>query len=132
MLYVCVCVYICMCIYVYGINPRKASIKFKLTNLWITGFVFLNLLFIYFLKIEFIGVTLVNKIVWVSGAQFYNASSVYFIVCLPPQVKSFSISIHPPPTIISPTPATRFPLVVTIFLDDSIFDNSFLHQFLSF
>ena len=51
---------------------------------------------IFFLFIEFIGVTLVNKITQVSGAQFYNTSPVHCIVCLPPQVKSRSITIYPP------------------------------------
>ena len=43
-----------------------------------------------------IGVTLVNKIIQVSGAQFYNTSSVHCSVCSPPQVKSPSITIYPP------------------------------------
>ena len=36
--------------------------------------------------------TLVNKIMYVSGVQFYNISSVYCIVCSPPQVKFLSIN----------------------------------------
>ena len=55
--------------------------------------------------IEFVGVTLVNKIIQVSGAQFYNTSSVHCTVCspLPPHPKSslcpspFSAP-HLPPT----------------------------------
>ena len=39
---------------------------------------------------EFIGVTLVNKIIQVLGAQFYSTSSVHCIVHFPPQV----ISVH--------------------------------------
>ena len=35
-----------------------------------------------------------NQIIQVSGVQFYNTSSVYFIVCLPPQVKFPSITIY--------------------------------------
>ena len=38
--------------------------------------------------IEFIRVRSVNKVIWMSSVQFYNTSSVYCIVCLPPQVKS--------------------------------------------
>ena len=34
---------------------------------------------------EFIAVTMVNKIIYVSAVQFYNTSSVYCIVCLPPK-----------------------------------------------
>ena len=39
--------------------------------------------FLSFFKIELIRETLVNKIIWVTGVQFYNTSSVYCIVCLP-------------------------------------------------
>ena len=55
-----------------------------------------------FLKyfIEFIGVTLVNTIMQVSGVQFYNTSSVYCTVCSPPQVKLSSIVIFPPFTLV--------------------------------
>ena len=49
---------------------------------------------LFFLFIEFIGVTLVNKIIQVSDTQFYNTSSVHGIVCSPPQVKSPSITIY--------------------------------------
>ena len=45
--------------------------------------------------LEFIGVTLVSKIIQVSGVRFYHTSSVYCTVCSPPQVKSPSITIHP-------------------------------------
>ena len=43
--------------------------------------------------IEFIEVTLVNKITEVSGAQFHSTLSLHSIVCLPPQAKSPSITI---------------------------------------
>ncbi|KAF6125190.1 hypothetical protein HJG60_009715 [Phyllostomus discolor] len=52
--------------------------------------------FMFFLFIEFIGVTLVNKMIQVSGAQFHSTSSVHCVVCSPPQVRSPSITIHPP------------------------------------
>ena len=48
------------------------------------------------LCIEFIGVTLVNKIIQVSDAQFYNTSAVHCIVCSPPEVMSLSITTDPP------------------------------------
>ena len=49
----------------------------------------------YFLKlfIEFIGVILVNKIIYTSDVQFYNTSLVYCIVCSPPKLESPSITI---------------------------------------
>ena len=65
--------------------------------------------FCLFLKvcIEFIGMTLVNKFIQVSGVQFYNTSSVYCIVYSPPQVKS-SIIIYPSlPS--STSPSSPFP-----------------------
>ena len=40
--------------------------------------------------------TLVIKIIQVSGVQFYNMSSLYCIVCSPPQVKFPSITNHFP------------------------------------
>ena len=46
--------------------------------------------FSFFFLIGFIMVTLVNKIIRVSGAQFHNTSSVHCIVCSPPQVKGMS------------------------------------------
>ena len=45
--------------------------------------------------IEFIVVTLFNKIMQVSGVQFCNTSSVYCTVCSPPQVKSPFITLYP-------------------------------------
>ena len=57
----------------------------------------------------FIGVTLVNKIILVSGVQFYNTSFVCCAVCLPPEVKTsyitifspFTLSYLPPPSFLS-------------------------------
>lgn len=49
-----------------------------------------------FISIEFIGVTLVYKIIGVSGIQFYTASSVYCIGCSPPQVRPPSVTYYPP------------------------------------
>ena len=46
--------------------------------------------------IECIQVTLVNKIMQVSGAQFYNTSSVYCIVC-PVSVHHHLSLLYPPP-----------------------------------
>lgn len=39
---------------------------------------------LFFLFIEFMGVTLVNKIIQISGIQFYSPSSVFCTVCLLP------------------------------------------------
>ena len=44
--------------------------------------------FLNFYLLEFITVTLANKIMLVSGVQFHNTSSVNCIMCSPPQVKS--------------------------------------------
>ena len=58
---------------------------------------FLTHLFLFFFLIEFIGVILVNKLIQVSGAQFYNTASEHCVVCspLPPaQVKSQPITIY--------------------------------------
>ena len=48
--------------------------------------------------------TLVNKIIHVSGAQFYNTSSVYYIVRSPPQVMSQSMPFIPPIPSSTPSP----------------------------
>ena len=48
---------------------------------------------------EFVGVTLVNKIIWVLGVQFYNTLSVYCIVCSPPNVQFPFITVYPPFTL---------------------------------
>ena len=58
-----------------------------------------SIILFYFL-IEFMGVTLVNKIRQLSGAHFHNTSSVHCIVCSPPQVKSPTITIYPPHTLL--------------------------------
>lgn len=42
----------------------------------------------YFIFIKCIGVTLVNKIIYVSSTQSYNTSPVYCMVCSTPKVKS--------------------------------------------
>ena len=46
----------------------------------------------FFLFIEFIGVTLVNKIIQVSGTRFHNTSSVHCIVCSPPKSSLLPLS----------------------------------------
>ena len=46
----------------------------------------------YFIKC--IEVTLLNKFIWVSSVKFYDTSSIYCIVCLPPKVKSPSITMY--------------------------------------
>ena len=43
--------------------------------------------------IKFIGMSLVNKIIQVSGVHFYDTWSVYCFMCTPPKVKSSSIII---------------------------------------
>nr|KAF6374287.1 hypothetical protein mPipKuh1_009510 [Pipistrellus kuhlii] len=55
---------------------------------------------LFFLFIKFIGLTLVNKITWVSGAQLHSTSSVHCVVCSPLQVKSLSITTYCPITLI--------------------------------
>ena len=53
---------------------------------------------IFILLLEFIGVILVNEIIYISSVQFYNTSSVYCMwVCPPPKVKSFSLTIYTAP-----------------------------------
>ena len=68
--------------------------------------------------VEFIGVTLVNKIIQVSSVQFSNTSSVYYIVCSTPKVKFLSLTIIPlcPLLLYSPPRLCRFLLVITIQL----------------
>lgn len=48
--------------------------------------------FFFFFPIKIIGVTLVNKIRWVSSTRFNNTSYVYCLVCSPPGVKFPSIT----------------------------------------
>ena len=52
----------------------------------------IGVLYLFFLFIDFIGVTLVNKIIQVSDAQFYNTPSVHCIH----HPKSLSITICSP------------------------------------
>ena len=60
----------------------------------------------------------VNKIT-VSSVKFYDTSTVHYIVCLPPKVKSSSLTMYLTPFTLyySPTP---FPLVTTILLSVSV------------
>ena len=60
--------------------------------------------------IEFIGVTLVNKIIQVSDVQVYNASSVYCIVCSPPKSSPHSSPFVP--LTLSYLPYPSFPLLI--------------------
>ena len=66
--------------------------------------------FFFFLTIIFIGVTWVNKTVWVSSVQFCHTSSVYCIVCPPPQVKSAFNTVPPSSSFLHPITA----LIITI------------------
>ena len=75
-------------------------------SVFITIYMFLYLLLKTFF-IEFIGVTLVNEIIHVSGIQFYNTSSVYCIVYSSTKVKSPFVTIYPPFS--SSTSLTHFP-----------------------
>ena len=58
--------------------------RLPLTHLFTYLFLF------FFIFIDIIGVTLANKITWVSRVQLYNKSSVYLIVYSPSKVKSLS------------------------------------------
>lgn len=71
-----------------GNNPFNKCFFFGLPIYWLTLFLYLIFL-----------VTLVNKNMYVSGVLFYNTSSMYFILCLPPQAKSFSITTYLPFTL---------------------------------
>ena len=76
------------------------------------------------LKLNFLGVPLGNKIIQVSCIRFYNTSSVYCIVCSPPQVMSPFIPRHlclPPPL--------PFPLAITMVLSVSMNLSFFLLLF---
>ena len=69
----------------------------------------------FFLFIECIGVTLVNKTIQVSGAQSQNTSSIRCTGCSPPQVRSLSINIKSvlielcplPPALPNPLPLSQ-------------------------
>ena len=72
----------------------------------------------FFLFIEFIAVKLVNKIIYLSGAQFHNTSSVYCLVCSPPKS-----SLHPSTFILPeplPPPSISLPLAITTLLSASM------------
>ena len=75
-----------------------------------------------FLKkiIAFIRVTLVTKIVQVSGVQIYHTSSVYCIVCSAPKVRFSSVTIHPPFTLCC-LPQPPLPLVMIILFFYELF-----------
>lgn len=73
--------------------------------------------YLIFFKIKCIGVTLVNGIVQVSSAQFYNTSSAYSIVCSPPRVKSPSATMCLTPLDpCLPSRISSFSLVTSILL----------------
>ena len=87
-------------------------------------------LFLFFL-IEFIGVTLLNKIIQVSDIQFYDLSSIHCIGCSPPHVKfpsvtvghSFTLcSLHPPPLLLVITKLLSVceDLLLLLFLTESL------------
>lgn len=55
---------------------------------------------LFFFLSEFIAVTLVNKVIQVSGARFNDMSSVHCAVGSAPQVKSLSVTISAPYTLL--------------------------------
>lgn len=61
----------------------------------------------FFLFIERIGVTLTDKIIQVSGAQFHTTSSVHCTVCSPPKPSLLpSLSSYTPPPPLRPAVTT--------------------------
>lgn len=76
------------------------------------------IVFLSFL-IKFIRVTLVHRVIEVSGVRFYDTSSIHYIVCPPPKVTSSSITIQLAPFTLhcSPTP---FSLVNAMLLSVSM------------
>ena len=72
--------------------------------------------------IEFIGVTLVNKIIQVSGVQFYNTLSVYCIGHSTPRSSLFPSPFTP--TLPSTSPSPPFLLVIIIL--SSVFEFCFV------
>ena len=68
---------------------------------------------VFVFLMEFIGVTSVNKIIQVSGVQFYNTSSVYYIVFTTPSQVSFHHHLSPPLYPLLPLPHP-FPLVILL------------------
>ena len=84
---------------------------------------------IFILLLEFIGVILVNEIIYISSVQFYNTSSVHCIVCSPPKVKSPSTTIYPWFTLFY-LPHLSLPLVIIILFSVSMnFSPLSLHLF---
>lgn len=65
-----------------------------------------------FFLIKSIGLTLVNKLIQVSRAHFYDASSAYCVVCASPQVKS-SVTLHLTPFILFYLCPGPLPLLLT-------------------
>ena len=73
----------------------------------------------FFLFIECIGVILVNKIIQVSGAQFYNTSFVHCMVCSSPQVHHHLFPLYP--FLPSTTITTLLSMSMSFFLFNSQF-----------
>ena len=71
--------------------------------------------FFFLIFIELIGVTLVNKIIWVTSVQFDSTSSVYCNVCSPPNNR-VSSHHHLLPLYPLLSPPHPFPLVITALL----------------
>lgn len=71
-------------------QPRIHLGSYILKSLTLGTFQINNILYFLILKnfIKFIGVTLVNKSTQISGIQFCNISSAYYIVNSPPKVQS--------------------------------------------
>ena len=70
--------------------------------------------------------TLVNKIIQVSGVPFYNTKSLYCIVCSPPQIMSPSITIYPPYTLFYLPPSPLSPISSLSFRYSSL-NNPYNH-----
>lgn len=80
-------------------NSMKAQIRVS---------IFLAIKYVFFLFIEFIGVTEVNKIIQVSGVEFCNISSIYTVLYVHhTQVRSLSITIYPSIPSISSHPSSH-------------------------
>lgn len=52
------------------------------------------MIFMKFLKLNILEVTLVSNFIWFSGVQQYNSTSVHSVVCLPPMVWFPSLTIY--------------------------------------
>ena len=115
------------------LGPRDKPIRFLLLSYSAYGTqtgesIVRKPIYIFFLS-KLIGVTLVNKIIQVSSVQFYNiSSSAYRNLCLPPKVKSPSITIYSLPLPFS-TSSTSSPLVPTVLFLVSL---RFVHLFVLF